>query len=120
MESSSRFKRSWCCPKLPHFIHLFSPSPAFYMSNFCRAALLTVDISHFDLLVPCFLSVYSQLALLASVTGTGGNFSKTGAGGGSQSPAAGPDPMPDGLRVDTGPSEEEVQLWSGRHKYGLD
>lgn len=50
--------------------------------------------------------------LLVSVTGTGGNFSKTGAEGGSRSPEADPDPTPGGPRGDTGPLEGEVQLRS--------
>lgn len=41
--------------------------------------------------------------LLVSVTGTGGNFSKTGAEGGSRSPEADPDPTPGGPLADTGP-----------------
>lgn len=51
-------------------------------------------------------------ALLVSVTGTGGNFSKTGAEGGSRSPEAGPGPTPGGPLADTGPLEAEVQLRS--------
>lgn len=51
-------------------------------------------------------------ALLVSVTGTGGNFSKTGAEGGSRSPEAGPGPTPGGPPADTGPLEAEVQLRS--------
>lgn len=48
--------------------------------------------------------------LLVSVTGTGGNFSKTGGEGGSRSPEADPDPTPGGPRADTGPLEGEVPL----------
>lgn len=56
------------------------------------------------------MSLYSQLALLVSVTGIGGNFSGTGAEGGYQSPEDAPCPAPGGPHGDTGPSEEEVQL----------
>lgn len=52
------------------------------------------------------------VTLLVSVTGTGGNFSKTGAEGGSRSPEADPDPTPGGLLADTGPLEGGVQLRS--------
>lgn len=63
-----------------------------------------------DFLVVWFVSLYSQLALLVAVTGIGGNFSGTGAEGGSQSPGAAPDPTPGGPHADKGPSEEEAQL----------
>lgn len=55
------------------------------------------------------VSLYSQFALLVAVTGIGGNFSGTGAGGGPRSPEAAHDPTPGGPHVDTGPSEEEAQ-----------
>lgn len=60
--------------------------------------------------------MYSQLALLVSVTGIGGNFSGTGAGGGSRSPEAAPGLTPGGLHADTGPSEEEAQLRRGTER----
>lgn len=60
------------------------------------------------------MSLYSQLTLLVAVTGIGGNFSGTGAEGGSRSPGAAPDPTPGGPHADKGPSEEEAQL--GREK----
>lgn len=56
------------------------------------------------------MSPYSQLALLVSVTGTGGNSSGTGAEGGSRSPEAAPGPTPGEPRADIGPSVEEAQL----------
>ncbi|TNN77033.1 hypothetical protein EYF80_012671 [Liparis tanakae] len=48
--------------------------------------------------------LYSQSALLVSVTGIGGNLSGTGAEGGSRSPEAAPDPKPCGPHADTDPS----------------
>lgn len=62
------------------------------------------------------MSLYSQLALLVSVTGIGGNFSGTGAEGGLRSPEAARDPMPGGLRADTGPSEAEAPLRREKYK----
>lgn len=59
-----------------------------------------------------FLVPSARTPLLVSVTGTGGNFSKTGAEGGSRSPEADPDPRPGGPRGDTGPLEGEVPLGS--------
>lgn len=56
-----------------------------------------------------FVSFYSQSALLVSVTGIGGNFSGTGAEGGSRSPEDAPGPTPGGPHADTGPSEEEAR-----------
>lgn len=53
-----------------------------------------------------------RATLLVSVTGTGGNFSKTGAEGGSRSPEAGLDPTPGGPLADTGPLEGGVPLRS--------
>lgn len=55
------------------------------------------------------MSLYSQLDLLVSVTGSGGNFSGTGVEEGSRSLEAGPDPTPGGPHADTGPSEEEAR-----------
>lgn len=52
MESSSRSKRSWCCPKLPYFIHHFFPLSSLLYVQLLQSC--TVDISHFDFLVPCF------------------------------------------------------------------
>lgn len=49
------------------------------------------------------MSLCFQCALLVSVTGIGGNFSGTGAGEGSLSPAGVHDPKPGGPHVDTGP-----------------
>lgn len=65
------------------------------------------------------MSLYSQFALLVAVTGIGGNFSGTGAGGGPRSPEAAHDPTPGGPHVDTGPSEEEAQLRRGRERKTL-
>lgn len=62
------------------------------------------------------VSVYSQLAVLVSVTGIGGNSLGTGAAGGFGSPEAVRGPTPGGLHVDTGPSEEEAQLRSETEK----
>lgn len=59
---------------------------------------------------------FSQSVLLVSVTGTGGNSLGTGAEGGSGSPEAALGPTPDGLHVDTGPSEGEAQLQRGADK----
>lgn len=55
------------------------------------------------------MSLYSQLALIAAVTGIGGNFSGTGAEEGSRSLGAAPGPTPGGPHADRGPSEEEAQ-----------
>lgn len=57
--------------------------------------------------------LYSQLALLVSVTGIGGNLSGTGAEGGSRSPEAAPDPKPCGPHADTDPSKVEAPLRRG-------
>lgn len=62
------------------------------------------------------MSLYSQLALLVSVTGIGGNFSGTGAGGGPRSPEAAPDPAPCGPHADTGPSEGGARLRRGTER----
>lgn len=62
------------------------------------------------------MSVYSQSALLVSVTGIGGNFSGTGAEGGSRSPAAAPGPAPGGPHADTGPSGGEARLGRGTER----
>lgn len=78
--------------------------PPFWILQFLLSIYLSLDSP-----VVWSAPLYSQLALLVSVTGIGGNFSGTGAEGGSQSLEAAPDPAPGGPHADTGPSEEEAR-----------
>lgn len=92
-------------------VHPPSSSPPFQKSNFGRALALVAGVLHrSDVLGAMVLSAWATL--LVSVTGTGGNFSKTGAEAGSRSPEADPDPTPGGPLADTGPLAGGVQLRS--------
>lgn len=104
-KSSCRSIRTWCCPGLPRFVHLLlSAHPTSASARMCSTSLGSD--------VPGAAVLPARATLLRSVTGTGGNFSKTGAEGGSRSPEADPDPTPDGPPADTGPLEGGVQLRS--------
>lgn len=113
-KSSSKSKRSWCCPILCLTPVSSDTIFIFILLEICKSCgAPTVDM--LASIIHLRTSLYSQLALPMSVTGTGGNFLRTGAEEGARSLEAGPDLTPLWPHADTGPSEEEAQLRRGEN-----